>query len=324
MRFVELPDIGVQKLSYYLAAEEYVARYVEEDPLFFYWQVAPSVICGRNQRIESEVNLEYCKQHDIGVFRRKSGGGCVYADMDNLMLCYISKGDDVQLVYSSFIALVLRALRLIGFDVKASGRNDITIDGKKVSGSAFFHLKDRNIVHSTLLYDTNLDNMLASLTPSSDKLVAKGVESVSSRIAFLKDYTDKSLDEIKLELRKYICGDSKLVLGEECLPEIYKIERTYTEHDFFRGTNKHWTLTRKRRVEGCGDLEVHVTLRGNEISTVEFQGDFFAVGDLKKLQAAMRGQRLERGVLTDVFNKCPPSDFIRGLSGEQLLDILFE
>ena len=138
MYFVELPDVGQQRLSFYLAAEEYAARYIDVAPLFLYWQVEPTVIFGRNQNMESEVNVEYCRKHNIQMFRRKSGGGCVYADLDNLMLCYIEKGDDVQLTYSCFITLMTGVLRRLGLDVKPTGRNDITIDGKKISGSAFY------------------------------------------------------------------------------------------------------------------------------------------------------------------------------------------
>ena len=95
------------------------------------------------------MNVEYCRKHNIQMFRRKSGGGCVYADLDNLMLCYIEKGDDVQLTYSCFITLMTGVLRRLGLDVKPTGRNDITIDGKKISGSAFYHIPNgRNIVHS--------------------------------------------------------------------------------------------------------------------------------------------------------------------------------
>ena len=90
MLYIALPDKQVRRLSFYLAMEEYVARQVEADDCFFMWQVEPTVIFGRNQLMENEVNIAYCQQHGIQVVQRKSGGGCVYADMDNIMLSYIS------------------------------------------------------------------------------------------------------------------------------------------------------------------------------------------------------------------------------------------
>lgn len=326
MYFLELPDIGQQKLSFYLAAEEYAARELDVDSAFFYWQVEPTVIFGRNQNMESEVNVEYCRRHNINMFRRKSGGGCVYADLDNLMLCYIAKGDDVQLTYSNYITLVSAALKRLNLNVEANGRNDITIDGKKVSGSAFYHLPNgKNIVHGTLLYDTNLENMTASLTPPSEKLVAKGVESVRSRIAFLKDHTAMSLDSIKSELRRMICGEERLCLTGKDIGKIREIEKTYLDPDFLYGKGKHWNLTKKGRIEGCGDLQVNLSLRNGIICDIEMDGDFFALENPKEeFFAAWRGKRLDTEELGKVFGKFPPEKYIRGLSADALLGMLTE
>lgn len=325
MYFVELPDIGQQKLSFYLSVEEYLARHIQKDPLFFYWQVEPTVIFGRNQNMESEVNVEYCKNNGIQLFRRKSGGGCVYADLDNLMLCYVAKGNDVQLTYSNFITLILGALKRMGFDAKSTGRNDITIDGKKVSGSAFYHIpeQNRNIVHSTMLYDTNVGNMVESLTPPSEKLVAKGVESVRSRIALLKDYTHLSLEEIKAELRRMLCGEKTLRLGENDLQIIREIEQTYLDPEFFYGKGKHWSVVKKGRVEGCGELEIYMSLRGDKISSVDIGGDYFPVGDLKgEFLPALRGIRLDANALQSIMEKFPPEKYIRGLDPQSLINLI--
>jgi len=326
MYFVELPDIGQQKLSFYLAAEEYAARELDADPLFFYWQVEPTVIFGRNQNMESEVNVEYCRRHNINLFRRKSGGGCVYADLDNLMLYYIAKGEDVQLTYSNYITIVLGALKRLGLNVSATGRNDITIDGKKVSGSAFYHLPNgKNIVHSTLLYDTDLDNMTGCLTPPNEKLVAKGVESVRSRIAFLRNYTQYSLNDIKDSLRKMLCGINCIKLTEKDIEAIREIEKTYLDPDFFYGKGKHWNVKKKGRIEGCGDIEIHLSLRGKIISSVEFEGDYFVVGDLNgEFLPALRGKQLESDELRRVFEQFPPQKYVRGLNAESLLKLITE
>lgn len=325
MYFVELPDIGQQKLSFYLSVEEYLARHIQEDPLFFYWQVEPTVIFGRNQNMESEVNVEYCRKNGIQLFRRKSGGGCVYADLDNLMLCYIAKGDDVQLTYSNFITLILGVLKRIGFDVKSTGRNDITIDGKKVSGSAFYHIpeQNRNIVHSTMLYDTNVRNMVESLTPPSEKLVAKGVESVRSRIALLKDYTELPLQTIKDELRRMLCGDKVLLLNESDIAAVREIEKTYLDPEFFYGKGKHWSVVKKGRVEGCGELEIYISLRGNKICSIDIGGDYFLVGDLKgEFLPALRGVVLEKDELQKVTDRFPPEKYIRGLDPQSLINLI--
>ena len=106
MKYISLPDEKVRRLSFYLAMEEFVARRLDEPDGFFLWQVEPSVIFGRNQVVENEVNLDYCKAHGIKVYRRKSGGGCVYADMDNLMWSFITTGENVGFAFNRFVNMV--------------------------------------------------------------------------------------------------------------------------------------------------------------------------------------------------------------------------
>ena len=136
-----LPFNQTRRLSFYLAMEEYVARHLNhDDDCFFMWQVNPSVIFGRNQLIEKEVNIDYCKKHHIEMYRRKSGGGCVYADMSNVMFSYITRDENVNFTFNRYINLLVLVLFKMGIDAKANGRNDILIDGKKVSGNAFYHI----------------------------------------------------------------------------------------------------------------------------------------------------------------------------------------
>ena len=151
MIYVELPAMPVRRLPFYLATEEYVACKFDSPEYFFMWQVNPTVIFGRNQLIEAEVNLEYCRSHGIETYRRKSGGGCVFADMSNIMFSYITTDTTVRLTFDKYMRIVAHTLRRLGVNAEASGRNDIMIDGRKVSGNAFYHKPGRSIVHGTML-----------------------------------------------------------------------------------------------------------------------------------------------------------------------------
>ena len=195
------------------------------------WQVAPTVIFGRNQVVENEVNLDYCREHDIRVVRRKSGGGCVYADMDNLMLSMVTDGDNVGFTFNRFVTMIQLALHKIGVTATSTAHNDIMIGDRKVCGTAFYQLPGRSIVHSTMLYDTNMQHMLNAITPSAEKLEKKGIQSVRQRITLLKDHTPLSLDEIKQKIRDTLC-DGELVLTEEQVAGIEEIEQTYLKQDF--------------------------------------------------------------------------------------------
>jgi lipoic acid synthetase/lipoate-protein ligase A len=226
MKYIALPDEKERRLSFYLAMEEWVARRLDEPECFFMWQVAPTVIFGRNQVMENEVNVDYCHEKGIQMFRRKSGGGCVYADKGNVMLSYVCDGDNVGFTFNKFINMLLLVLRRMGVEATSTSHNDVMIGERKVSGTAFYHLPGRNIVHSTFLYDTDLENMLHAITPSREKLQRKGVESVRQRITLLKDYTDMSLDEVKSLIRTTLCvGERVLTLSE--VDEIERLEEKY-------------------------------------------------------------------------------------------------
>jgi lipoic acid synthetase/lipoate-protein ligase A len=231
MKYIALPANENRQLSFYLAMEEYVARHMQEPDCFFMWQVAPTVIFGRNQVVENEVNLDYCREHDIRVVRRKSGGGCVYADMDNLMLSMITDGDNVGFIFNRFVTMIQLVLHKMGVNATSTTHNDILIGDRKVCGTAFYQLPGRSIVHSTMLYDTNMQHMLNAITPSAEKLEKKGIQSVRQRITLLKEHTQLSLNEIKRMIRDTLC-DGELVLTAKQVTEIEKIEQSYLKQDF--------------------------------------------------------------------------------------------
>ena len=209
MKYITLPDEKTRRLSFYLAMEEYVARQKDVADSFFMWQVEPSVIFGRNQLIGNEVNTDYCREHGIEVFHRKSGGGCVYADMGNVMLSYITPDNQVGVVFNRFMGMIMLVLRRLGVTATATSHNDVLIDGRKVSGTAFYHLPTASIVHGTLLYDTNMQHMVNAITPSPEKLQAKGIQSVRQRITLLKDYIPQTIDELKVFIRETLCDGQR-------------------------------------------------------------------------------------------------------------------
>ena len=258
-----------------------MARYVSEDECFFMWQVEPSVIFGRNQLIENEVNLDFCKKHGIQMYRRKSGGGCVYADKRNVMFSYITSEEQVGFTFNRYINMLVTVLQRLGVDASASGRNDVMIGDRKVSGNAFYHLPGRSIVHGTMLYDTDMVNMVGAITPSDAKLLSKGVASVYQRVALLKDYTKLSLEEFMIYVRQTLCDDD-LMLTNEQVKAIEQMEKEYLSDEFIYGKNPRYTLIKRRRIEHVGDLEARIEVKNGIIKNVNLMGDYFLVGDLDK------------------------------------------
>ena len=215
-----------RRLSFYLAMEEFVARQQWADDAFFLWQVAPSVIYGRNQVVENEVNMEYCQAHGIQLFQRKSGGGCVYADRDNLMLSFITKEEQVGFAFNRFVNMVLLVLRKMGVEATGTHHNDILIGDRKVCGTACRKTPHGCVVHSTMLYDTNMQHMLQAITPTRQKLAKNGVESVRQRITLLKNYTSLTLEEVKKLIIRTLCDSERMLTADE-VAQIEKIEEQY-------------------------------------------------------------------------------------------------
>ena len=213
MKYVVLPDERIHPLSFYLSTEDYLAQNMEDDDLLMLWQVEPSVIYGRNQVVENEVNLDYCREHGIRVYQRKSGGGCVYADRDNLMLSMVTTEENVGFAFNRFVTMVLLVLRKMGIEATGTTNNDIMIGDRKLCGTACRKMPRGCIVHSTMLYDTNMEHMLNAITPGPEKLEKKGIQSVRQRITLLKDYTSLSLDEVKALIRETLCqGERRIEL----------------------------------------------------------------------------------------------------------------
>ena len=208
-----------------------MARHLSADDCFFMWQVAPSVIFGRNQQLESEVNVSYCRDHQIQMYRRKSGGGCVYADQSNVMLSYVTSEDNVGFAFNRFVNMVLLVLRKMGVEAVGTVRNDILIGDRKVCGTASYHLPGRSIVHSTLLYDTDMEHMLHAITPGYEKLQAKGIQSVRQRITLLKDYVSLTLEEVKTLIRQTLCDETLLLSADE-VAAIEELEAAYLRKEF--------------------------------------------------------------------------------------------
>lgn len=231
MKNVALPDIKERSLVFYLAMEEYLAGAVE-DETFFVWRVAPTVIIGRNQDLESEVNLDYCRNHGVKVYRRKSGGGCVYSDKGNIMVSYVSRRGEVQEVFDRYLDAMTDCLRTLDLPAEKSGRNDILVDGRKVSGNAFHMLPDRSIVHGTMLYSTDFNALETAIMPPVEKLERHGVASVRQRVTNLLEHLDPgkiaSVDALEEYLVRHFT-DGTIVLTPEQLTLIEEMSLEYEE-----------------------------------------------------------------------------------------------
>lgn len=230
MTLITLPDTTQRRLVFYLAMEEYLSSIAGEDYLHL-WQVPPTVIFGRNQVMASEVNIPYCETKGIQMYRRKSGGGCVYSDMGNLMISYITPNRSIKEVFPHYLDMMVGVLSSLGFEAVRSENNDIMIGGRKVSGNAFCLTPTSSIVHGTMLFDTDIEEMVRAITPSSEKVQKHGVQSVRQRVINLSELGLSNIDILREQIIIQLC-DKRLELTPEQIKEIEIIEQTYLDIQF--------------------------------------------------------------------------------------------
>lgn len=353
MTYISLPPgKASERLVFYLAMEEYVADNLERllpgtdgREAFFMWQVPPTVIFGRNQVMEAEVNLEYCRSKGINLFRRKSGGGCVYSDWGNIMLSYITDATDVTFTFEKFLQRAALVLRNAGLNAEVSGRNDILVDGLKVSGNAFFMRPKSSIIHGTMLFDSDFDELSRAITPSEAKIRSKGVASVRRHVTNLKPYFLKadspwkrSLAEIgkfKEYVAREFCGirgnDGKcsglrqITLTEEQIRAIEKIERTYLSPAFIEGRKHNYTLSRQGRADGVGEISAELEMSGDTIVKCHLAGDFFPLKDGldEALTEVLAGRCDRREEVLEAVSGLLLEEYVKGLDGKTLVETLY-
>lgn len=325
MKYILLPKPDtIHQLPFYFAVEEYVARHYTDDDYFMGWRVNPTVMLGRNQLIDNEVNTDYCKEHKIDIFRRKSGGGCIYADKGCIQFSYISRAINANEAFAAYMQRMADLLKGLKIDAQLSGRNDILIDGTKVSGCAFYQLSNRSVLHNSLLFDTQLDHLSNALTPAKEKLQSKGVASVRQRVTNVATYTQLDILAFMDYVRQEMCGTEVLELTEEDMKEVAEIEKELSSDDFVYGKNPKYSLVRKHRFEGVGTLEAHIELKNNIIGSVNMVGDYFLLGDIDHdFLSLLKGCEFTREAVEERLENIDLSTIIRGLKLRQFLRLLF-
>ena len=325
MKYILLPKPDtIHQLPFYFAVEEYVARHYTDDDYFMGWRVNPTVMLGRNQLIDNEVNTDYCKEHKIDIFRRKSGGGCIYADKGCIQFSYISRAVNANEAFAAYMQRMADLLKGLKIDAQLSGRNDILIDGTKVSGCAFYQLSNRSVLHNSLLFDTQLDHLSNALTPAKEKLQSKGVASVRQRVTNVATYTQLDILAFMDYVRQEMCGTEVLKLTEEDMKEVAEIEKELASDDFVYGKNPKYSLIRKHRFEGVGTLEAHIELKNNIIESINMVGDYFLLGDIDHdFLSLLKGCEFTREAVEERLEDIDLSTIIRGLKLRQFLRLLF-
>ena len=314
---------------YNMAFDEYCLESLPVDePVFFLWQNRPAVIVGLNQEVNTEVNLDYLKANGIDLVRRVTGGGAVYHDLGNLNYTIVGRSDDLERDYPEYAGLMMKALQALGVPATLSGRNDILVNGKKVSGFAKRVIRDRLMVHGTLMYQVDVDVLTNVLNPSNSKLQSKGIASVRSRVTNLCDYLPEcpSIQEFSNQLERILsCNytDAEYKLSETDLARIQQLaDEKFAHWEWNYGRSPKATLTHSARL-ACGTVEIHLTLAENRISSCRFGGDFLGNLPASDVESALAGIPYETNAIRECLSRMDISRYFDGVIADDLVGMMF-
>lgn len=321
MRYMET---GSTDPGFNLAFEEYVLTHYTQGNILILWQNDNAVIIGRNQNTAEEIDQAYVDAHGIRVVRRNTGGGAVYHDLGNLNYSFITDAPEPEnLSKMPFTQPVVQALTELGLDAGVSGRNDILVSGRKVSGTAQQISKGRILHHGTLLFDSNADVISSVLTPDPGKFQSKSVKSVRSRIGNIRQFLQTDMDMAGFwAYLKSALGQTGMTTGALSSEELAAVEKIKTEKydtwEWNYGRSPTCDLQVKNRFSG-GTLEVHLCVKDGRISTIRFYGDFLAVLPVSLLEEAVTGCPYRADALQAALASTPVSQCLGGITAEECI-----
>lgn len=309
-----------------LALEEWCVRNLEPEPRYVLFYVnEPSVIVGKNQNTEEEIDAEFVRERGIHVVRRISGGGAVYHDHGNLNFSFLAPfrvGTKAR--FRDFTEPVVRALRAMGVEAELSGRNDIVVGGRKISGNAQFTTVRSMFSHGTLLLDSNLDDVVRALTVRDSKFESKGVKSIRSRVANIAEFLDErpTVEAFRETLVEHLfdgAGPEVRRLSDAEREEVRELADTkYRTWEWNYGRSPKFNVRRVRRFP-IGELDARIDVRDGRIAAIRIFGDYLGTGDVGELEARLVGTRyapddlaraLEGVDLAAIFGDLAPGDLV--------------
>ncbi|NMA84259.1 MAG: lipoate--protein ligase [Epulopiscium sp.] len=315
-----------------LALEEYVLKHLDpKENYVFLWQNEPSVIIGRNQNTIEEINSDYIKEKGINVVRRLSGGGAVYHDLGNLNFTFIMGIQDESDVnnFKKFTAPVIKALARFGIKAELSGRNDITIDGKKFSGNSQYSYKNQLLHHGTILFNSDLSVVQNALNVKQEKIESKGIKSVKSRVTNVYPYLEEKITvkEFEEALLKYLLEEDKenqeYILTEEDLKQIRKMmEDRYQKWEWNYGESPKYSIQKNKRFP-WGGLEVRLEVKSGVIKDCAIFGDFFSHGEIEDLEQKLGGVQYKEEEVLKALEGIDLSIYFKGIEDGDFIGCVF-
>lgn len=315
-------------LSFNMAAEEYMMKNFDDD-IFMLWRASRSVLIGKNQNSLEEINYDYVKENNIPVVRRLSGGGTVFCDLGNTNFAFIVSDANSFSDFKKFTTPILEVLQELGVAAEFSGRNDLTIEGKKFSGNAQYKYKDRLLHHGTLLFSSDISDLSKAINPKKVKYESKGIDSVKSRVTNISSHLQSDIDII--DFRKMIAEHIKSTaenaefyeFTEEDIKNILKIkEERFDTWEWNFGFSPKYSLTQAKKFPG-GVVEISFEIKKGKIDKLKFYGDFFSRLDISDIENALIATDHNEEKIMQVLSDIDLASYFKNIQPEEITSLFF-
>jgi len=319
-----------------LAIETFLLqKKVMDEPILLFYINEPCIIIGKNQNTVEEINKDYVEEKNIHVVRRLSGGGAVYQDFGNLNFSFIMPDDGKS--FRDFAKLtqpIIDALHDFGIaGAQLKGRNDLVIDDKKFSGNAMYATNGKMFAHGTILFDSNIDEVVRALRVKQEKIASKGIKSIRSRVTNIKPYLSEEYqgmdtlafrDELLLKIFnvKHLDEVSTYELTPADWQEIQQISNEkYRDWNWNFGYSPEFELERSQRFS-IGSIEVKLNVDQGVIKAIKIFGDFFGLGEIADVETLLLGVKYKKDDLVKVVEQIDLHKYFGQITKDDFVNLL--
>lgn len=315
------PSINLSSEYFYLTNEKY-----KYEDIFLLWKNKNTIVIGKNQSYANEVNQIYANEIKVKVARRMSGGGAVFHDDGNICFTFIKRNKKNEFNFKECLYDIIDFLNSVNIKAEFSGRNDIIVNNKKISGNAVIFYKNDYLIHGTLLFDVDIEKMVKLLTVDKSKLISKGVESVKSRVENICNLTDLKQDIFENKFLEFLEKkyNSKIKLSDLSNDvEIQNLNKSkFNNNEWIFGRDFEFNYQNKIRIEN-GLLEIKLKTDKNIIKDIKLNSDGLFCFDLESFENLFINKHYDIDAIKFIANNYDLNKILEGLTTENIIELFF-